>query len=127
VAERHTRGRIKKDDYIVRFDYNPLSEKENERYNRSRSRQPLKTSLSAQKLSPFAKGREAREAREGREEGVGLVDALRGLKYHPFREDNSEILKVTAMSKHLSSEINYNAKNMAYNLGGKRKDVEKVV
>lgn len=86
MAQQQARERIKTDDYIVRFDYNPLSEKENDRQNRSRSKQLLKNSLSAQKLSPFGKGRPVRDEPV---EQVGIVEALRGLKGNKFRRDNS--------------------------------------
>lgn len=70
VAERKSNARIKKDDYMVRYDYNPLSEKENERQNHSRSKKKqLQSSLSAHKLSPFAKEIQMKES-------VGLMDAL---------------------------------------------------
>jgi hypothetical protein len=82
-AEKETRARAKRDQYFVKYDYNPLSEKENMRANRSHSRHLLKSSHSARKLGPLAKEKEEKEEVE-----VGLIDAVRNIKNHNFRKGN---------------------------------------
>jgi hypothetical protein len=79
IAEKEARNRTKNDSYFLKYDYNPFTEKENTRYNHSRSR--ASTTASHSNLQPLTINA------PGRVE-VGLIDAVHNLTNNKFRRFN---------------------------------------